>query len=92
MDEPHGHQMRLEKTLPDGVEEWYCPTCGRRLLLHWPPENKRAILEPGDTHAIRSGGKRSGDREQGQAVSTGATPSSLSQWEEWLEDIDMSQL
>ncbi len=92
MDEPHYHQMRLDKSDPDGAEEWYCPTCGRRLLLHWPPEYKRAILEPGDTHAIRSGSKGSGDVDKGQGVSTGATAPSLSQWEEWLADIDMSDL
>ncbi len=92
MDEPHYHQMRLEKSHPSGAEEWYCPTCGRRLFLHWPPEYKRPILEPGDTYAVHSGSKGSGDVDKGQAVSTGATASSLRQWEEWLADIDMSDL
>lgn len=51
------HQMRLEKTHSSGAEEWYCPTCGRRFLLHWPPNYEKIILEAGDEYAIHSGGK-----------------------------------
>lgn len=47
MNEKH-HEMILDKTLLSGVEEWYCPICGRRFLVQWPPEYKMIILEQGD--------------------------------------------
>ena len=55
MPEQH-HEMQLETKHPSGAEEWYCPTCGRRFLMHWPPEYKRVVLEVGDEFAIHSGG------------------------------------
>ena len=57
MHEPHQHEMLLEATHPSGEEEWFCPACGRRFLMHWPPDYKRVILEPGDEHATHSGAK-----------------------------------
>jgi hypothetical protein len=51
------HQMQLIKTLDDGREEWYCPTCGRAFLLSWPPDYQKTILEEGDPIAEHSGGK-----------------------------------
>jgi len=50
------HEMQLAKIHPSGDAEWHCPTCGRRLLMHWPPEYKRVVLEVGDEYAIHSGG------------------------------------
>jgi hypothetical protein len=49
--------MRLEKTHASGAEEWYCPTCGRRFLMQWPPSYQKIILEPGDEYAMHSGSK-----------------------------------
>lgn len=57
MDEPQPHEMRLERTLPDGAEEWFCPTCGRRFLMQWPPAYRKIILDPGDERAIHNGGR-----------------------------------
>ena len=51
------HKMQLEKTHPSGAEEWYCPTCGRRFLMQWPPDYRKIILEPGNEYAMHSGGK-----------------------------------
>ena len=56
-EQPERHEMRLERTESSGEEEWYCPTCGRRFLMQWPPEYKRTILEAGDESAIHAGGK-----------------------------------
>jgi len=55
MSQPH-HEMQLVTTHTSGAEEWHCPTCGRRFLMHWPPEYRRVILESGDEYAIHSGG------------------------------------
>ncbi|HLE90602.1 MAG TPA: hypothetical protein VI753_05590 [Anaerolineales bacterium] len=41
------HEMVLEKTHPSGAEEWYCPTCGRRILLRVPSTNGMVVVEPG---------------------------------------------
>ncbi len=53
---PH-HEMELETIHPFGAEEWFCPTCGRRFLLYWPPESKWVVLEAGDEHAIHNGSR-----------------------------------
>jgi len=51
------HDMELEKTHPSGAEEWYCPTCGYRFVMTWPPEFKRVILNVGNPFAVHNGGK-----------------------------------
>lgn len=51
------HEMQLETIHSSGTEEWYCPTCGRRFLLDWPPHYQRIILDVGDDAAAHSGGK-----------------------------------
>ena len=42
------HEMILEKIHISGVEEWYCPTCGRRFLVQWPPAYKMIVVEAGE--------------------------------------------
>ena len=49
------HEMYLVNTQATGVEEWYCPTCGRRFLMQWPPNYEKVILEVGDEYAVHSG-------------------------------------
>ncbi len=39
----------------EGIEEWYCPTCGRRLLVTWMPQIEKTILDAGDPNAAHSG-------------------------------------
>lgn len=56
-EEEENHIMILQATHESGAEEWYCPACGRRFLMQWPPNYRRIILEPGDGNAIHSGGK-----------------------------------
>lgn len=57
MEDLERHEMHLDRTHPSGAEEWYCPTCGRRFLMRWPPSYSKIVLEPGDEYAIHSGGK-----------------------------------
>jgi hypothetical protein len=57
MNEQQKHEMVLETTHPSGAEEWYCPICGRRFMLSWPPEYKKIILNVGDERASHTGGK-----------------------------------
>lgn len=43
--------MQLIRTAESGHEEWACPTCGRRILLHWPPDYTKQTLTSGDETA-----------------------------------------
>jgi hypothetical protein len=49
------HRMRRTERWATGAEEWWCPTCGRRLLLHWPPNYRKLVLDPGDEAAAHTG-------------------------------------
>ncbi|XRQ15252.1 hypothetical protein ACN3XK_31510 [Actinomadura welshii] len=49
------HEMRMVRTDASGFEEWDCPTCGRRIMLRWPPAYEKRILDPGDETACHTG-------------------------------------
>lgn len=49
------HLMTLEHVAPDGSETWFCPSCGRRVLLCWPPSFTQVVLEPGDEEIVHMG-------------------------------------
>ena len=58
--------MILNGSTESGAEEWVCPDCGRRVLLRWPPDFERLILEHGDetaNHVGRKGGLQMGSIE-----------------------------
>ncbi len=64
--EQERHEMVLEETHPSGAEQWYCPTCGRRFLLLWPPDYKKIVMQAGDeyaVHAIEKNGLQLGMKE-----------------------------
>ena len=54
MDSTHG--MRFERLHASGAQEWFCPICGRRLLMQWPPAFEKQVLVPGDQNACHTGG------------------------------------
>ncbi|NTW97955.1 MAG: hypothetical protein HGB28_05325 [Oscillochloris sp.] len=56
MDTSTYHDMQLLVTHPSGAEEWFCPECGRRFLMHWPPTYRKMVLTPGDEAAVHRGG------------------------------------
>ena len=39
----------------EGAEEWFCPICGRHLLVSWTPRFKRIVLVEGDSSVPHSG-------------------------------------
>ena len=43
--------MRNTRTAESGLEEWACPTCGRRILLRWPPHYLKEVVDAGDEEA-----------------------------------------
>lgn len=92
MNEKQKHEMVLQRTHPSGAEEWYCPSCQRRMTITWEPW-KKIILEPGDIHAAHSGSKG------GLQLSTSQiNPDNkddplvedpyLGPWQQWLDKID----
>jgi hypothetical protein len=88
------HEMQLATTHASGAEEWFCPTCGRRFLLQWPPLYRKIILEPGDEIAIHScskGGLRIGQLTITQEA-TSDPLEGLGPWMQWLTSADLDKL
>lgn len=84
------HEMRLEMTHPDGAEEWSCPTCGRRFLMHLSPVYKKVVLEAGDDYAGHVGSK--GGIQMGHAEITQAEPELSDALRPWLEALKSIRL
>jgi hypothetical protein len=79
---PARHEMIFTGKGESGAEEWVCPTCGRRMLMRWPPNYEKLILEHGDEAAIHVGGK--GGLRVGQVAvapaPAGEVPHAERQW------------
>jgi hypothetical protein len=86
------HEMILEKTHISGVEEWSCPTCGRRFLVQWPPAYKMIILEAGDKdtrHNVSRANSRIGSLPVTKLETTDLTDEfRLIPWLKWMEKVD----
>ena len=105
-EEQARHEMILHQVHDSGVEEWYCPTCGRRFLMQWPPNYKKIILDPGDVHAEHTGGKGGlnvGSPQIDQAEGalyaddldeevTDEENAYLAPWQDWMDSIDFENL
>jgi len=55
MNELPQHEMQLQATYPSGAEEWSCPMCGRRFVMHGLPGYERLTLERGERHVLAWG-------------------------------------
>lgn len=77
--------MVLNGRAESGQEEWVCPDCGRRVLLRWPPDYERLILEYGDDNAVHVGAK-GGVRMTGPDVHPSPSPDLSSETRQWLSD------
>jgi hypothetical protein len=93
MNDQQQHEMVLEKSHPSGAEEWYCPICGRRFLMQWPPAYEMIVLEPGDLYARHSGSK--GGLKIGTAQGTKQEQDEISEeglrpWIEALDNLDFN--
>ncbi|MGQ0603185.1 MAG: hypothetical protein ACT4QE_15995 [Anaerolineales bacterium] len=87
------HEMQLERTYPSGVEEWWCPMCGRRFVAQWAPDTRRLVLEPGEAYIPHRGGglSLSAAIEPGTGEHTPplTDAEANSPWAEWLNDLDL---
>ncbi len=91
LEQPQQHEMVLVATHDIGADEWYCPACGRRFLMQWPPDYKKIILAPGDESATHRGGKGGVSIQLPQVIVGSETDSTdesnLAIWEEWLGKV-----
>ena len=79
---PARHEMVLTGHADSGAEEWFCPSCGRRMLMQWAPEFDTLLLDRGDDAAIHFGAK-GGLRLDSMEVMphpVGAVPEAETQW------------
>lgn len=74
------HTMELKTTYSDQSELWFCPTCGRQMVITWNPWNKDVINE-GDSFAIHSGGK--GGVQMGSVIILDKSLDPFNEWAEW---------
>lgn len=102
MNEQQSHEMILEKTHASGMEEWYCPICGRRMTITWQPW-KKVVLEPGDLYVAHTGSKgglklgpvqiTQGNQVVGlSAPELSTSDPYLAPWQRWLDGIDSDDL
>jgi hypothetical protein len=102
MTEQQQHEMVLEEASASGEENWYCPTCGRRMIITWRPW-KKVVLEQGDQYAAHSGSKgglklgplqiMQGNQVVGSSVPESSTDDPyLAPWQRWLESVDSDDL
>jgi len=95
-DHQQHHEMVLEKIHESGAEEWYCPVCGRRFLMQWPPNYSRIVLEPGDETAIHSGGKgsvrASSEIQEAEEELIAVDAPELEPFNQWFEQVDFESL
>jgi len=91
MSQPEQHEMQIQTKYASGTELWYCPTCGRKFLLDWPPEYKKTVLDPGNELAVHSGGKGGlsmGSTKIGQVINAELPETVRSTIEKILENFD----
>lgn len=89
------HTMELIRTT-ESTEEWYCPTCERRVSIQWKPF-KRTILNQGDVfaahHGSRGGLTLGASPVMQDDMSDGMQPADdpwLEPWVRWANDFDWS--
>lgn len=94
VDDESKHKLLLMTTHESGLEEWYCPTCGRRFLMKWPPEYQKIILEPGDEFANHTAFKGQFDPDDvpGDLPAQKPEPKSLAPWQEWMDKVNFDAL
>ena len=96
MKEQKQHEMILKSTQSSGVEEWVCPECGRRVLMSWPPNYKKIVMEVGDETALHCGGKggvsmQVSDISSKEELDIENDPR-LSIWSAWMESTNFNGL
>jgi len=95
MNDKH-HEMVLERTHVSGVEEWYCPSCGRRFLVQWPPSYKMIVIEQGEKdtrHNVSKVKARTKSIQVTKKKEIGAIEEfRLIPWIQWMEKVNFDSM
>lgn len=67
------------------TDEWHCPTCGRRVVITYPPRYKKIVLVEGDASVVHSGGK-GGIQISSNQISD--VDPRLDVWQQWMDAVD----
>lgn len=97
------HEMIYGKKHPSGADEWFCPVCGRRVVVSWEPKFKKTVLEDGDANASHSGFKAGQQMDETMDSPLIGNPaqenddlsideSRLAPWREWLDQSRFDDL
>lgn len=96
MSQQEHHKMEIVQTHKNGQDELYCPTCGRRILLQWPPNYKKIVLNPGNEFATHSGGKGGVEIDPPIILEPDEQESidieNLNPWNEWMNRSNFNRL
>lgn len=96
MPQQEVHTMEFVESHKNGQDELYCPTCGRRMLLSWPPNYKKVILEMGNAFAVHTAGRGGIKLEVPQVLAPEnqdeADDPGLEPWITWMKQIDFEHL
>ncbi len=52
------HPMKLQQTYPSDAQDWLCPECGRRFIMHFREQQEQLdilVLAEGDKFAKHTG-------------------------------------
>jgi hypothetical protein len=79
------HVMQLISVDMNGVQEWACRTCHRRLRFHWSAASAPTVLEAGDAEALHVG-------PQVEATIAEHESSLSAVWLTAITELDMSSL
>jgi hypothetical protein len=105
MSDQEKHEMIFEKKHASGADEWFCPACGRRMLISWEPKFRRTVLAAGDAN-ITHGGFRINIPVVGnltfpfvegpsfeylEMVELDIEESRLAPWISWMEQSDLER-
>jgi hypothetical protein len=91
--EQRQHEMVLELTHTSGMQGWYCPACGRRILFLVPPNDEMIIVELGDANASHNGGAgglRLGTVQVVEHNEEEISDKRLRPWLKALKDLDLN--
>jgi hypothetical protein len=90
MDSTHG--MRFERLHTSGAQEWFCPICGRRLLMQWPPAFEKKVLVAGDQNASHTGGNVGDAPRQSMESDEAIALDALRPWLKWVREAGLDDL
>jgi hypothetical protein len=68
------------------ADEWLCPSCGRRMVLRWPPRYEKLVLDRGDDSVAHVGGK-GGVAMAGVGVAVTTSVPVGDRDRDWLDEI-----